>query len=79
MTGNSSHGRTVQRLLIHVDTDQSKLLVNNRFAYVSVSGPQHEADIYSNDGSNFPAASIAKVFNLRRPKWINSQLHPGLN
>jgi hypothetical protein len=32
---NSSQGQTADRVLIHVDTDKSELLVNNRFAYVS--------------------------------------------
>jgi hypothetical protein len=39
------------RVLIHVDTDKRELLVNNRFAYVSVSRAQHDAQIYTNDGS----------------------------
>ena len=34
-----------------MDTEKSKLLVNNRFAYVSVSQAQHDAHIYTNDGS----------------------------
>jgi hypothetical protein len=35
--------------LIHVDTDKSELLVNSRFAYVSVSRGQYDAQIYTND------------------------------
>lgn len=38
-------------MLIHVDTDKSELLVNNRFAYVSVSRAQYDARIYTNDRS----------------------------
>jgi len=34
-----------------VDTEKSELLVNNRFAYVSVSRGQHDAQIYTNDRS----------------------------
>ena len=34
-----------------MDTEKSELLVNNRFAYVSVSRAQHDAHIYTNDGS----------------------------
>jgi hypothetical protein len=40
-----------ERVLIHVDTEKSELLVNNRFAYVSVSRGQHDAQIYTNDRS----------------------------
>ena len=36
-TSHSSQGQTADRVLIHVDTDKSELLVNDRFALVSVS------------------------------------------
>jgi hypothetical protein len=42
-----SQGQTADRVLIHVDTDKSELLVNNRFAYVSVSRAQYDARIYT--------------------------------
>jgi conjugative relaxase-like TrwC/TraI family protein len=51
VTSHSSQGQTAQRVLIHVDTEKSELLVNNRFAYVSVSRGQHDAQIYTNDRS----------------------------
>jgi len=51
VTSHSSQGQTAERVLIHVDTEKSELLVNNRFAYVSVSRAQHDAHIYTNDGS----------------------------
>jgi ATP-dependent exoDNAse (exonuclease V) alpha subunit len=51
VTCHSSQGQTANRVLIHVDTEKSELLVNNRFAYVSVSRAQHDAHIYTNDGS----------------------------
>jgi ATP-dependent exoDNAse (exonuclease V) alpha subunit len=49
VTSHSSQGQTADRVLIHVDTDKSELLVNNRFAYVSVSRGQYDAQIYTND------------------------------
>jgi hypothetical protein len=51
VTSHSSQGQTADRVLIHVDTDKSELLVNNRFAYVSVSRGQYDAQIYTNDRS----------------------------
>ena len=33
-----------------MDTEKSEVLVNNRFAYVSVSRARHDAQIYTNDG-----------------------------
>ena len=47
VTSHSSQGQTADRVLIHVDTDKSELLVNDRFAYVSVSrGSIRRADLY---------------------------------
>lgn len=50
VTSHSSQGQTAERVLINVDTDKSEMLVNNRFAYVSVSRAQFDAQIYTNDG-----------------------------
>jgi conjugative relaxase-like TrwC/TraI family protein len=54
VTSHSSQGQTAERVLIHVDTDKSELLVNDRFAYVSVSRAQYDARIYTNDRSKLP-------------------------
>ncbi len=51
VTSHSSQGQTADRVLIHMDTDKSELLINNRFAYVSVSRGQYDAEIYTNDKS----------------------------
>ena len=51
MTSHSSQGQTADRVLIHVDTEKSEFLVNNRFAYVSVSRGQYDAQIYTSDRS----------------------------
>jgi ATP-dependent exoDNAse (exonuclease V) alpha subunit len=50
VTSHSSQGQTAERVLINVDTEKSEVLVNNRFAYVSVSRARHDAQIYTNDG-----------------------------
>jgi len=51
VTSHSSQGQTADRVLIHVDREKSEFLVNNRFAYVSVSRGQYDAQIYTNDRS----------------------------
>jgi conjugative relaxase-like TrwC/TraI family protein len=51
VTSHSSQGQTADRVLVHVDTDRGEQLVNNRFAYVSVSRGQYDAQIYTNDRS----------------------------
>jgi ATP-dependent exoDNAse (exonuclease V) alpha subunit len=62
VTSHSSQGQTADRVLIHVDTEKSDLLVNNRFAYVSVSRAQHDPQVYTNDGSKFSRS-------LNRESW----------
>ena len=55
VTSHSSQGLTSERVLVNMDTDVHPELINNRFAYVSVSRASHDAQIYTND-----AASLAK-------------------
>jgi ATP-dependent exoDNAse (exonuclease V) alpha subunit len=73
VTSHSSQGQTAERVLIHVDTDRSELLVNNRFAYVSVSRAQHDAHIYTNDGSKLPR-SLNRDSSQRTATEVEQQL-----
>jgi ATP-dependent exoDNAse (exonuclease V) alpha subunit len=53
VTSHSSQGQTADRVLIHVDTEQSHPnLINSRVAYVSVSRARYDAQIYTNDKTN---------------------------
>ena len=49
VTSHSSQGQTADRVLIHVDTEESEQLVNSRMAYVAVSRGRYDAQIYTND------------------------------
>ena len=69
VTSRSSQGQTADRVLIKVDTEKSELLVNNRFAYVSVSRAQHDATSAQMTGASFPVVSVAKVRNEQQPKY----------
>jgi Viral (Superfamily 1) RNA helicase len=51
VTSHSAQGQTADRVLVHVDTEQSEQLVNSRMAYVSVSRGRYDAQIYTNDKS----------------------------
>ena len=51
VTSHSSQGQTADRVLIHVDTEESVHLVNSRMAYVAVSRGRYDAQIYTNDKS----------------------------
>jgi conjugative relaxase-like TrwC/TraI family protein len=72
VTSHSSQGQTADRVLIHVDTEKSELLVNNRFAYVSVSRAQHDAHIYTNDGSKL-SRSLSRESSQRTATEIEQQ------
>ena len=73
VTSHSSQGQTAARVLIHVDTEKSELLVNNRFAYVSVSRAQHEAHIYTNDGSKL-SRSLSRESSQRTATEVEQEL-----
>jgi conjugative relaxase-like TrwC/TraI family protein len=51
VTSHSSQGLTSERVLINMDTEVHPELINNRFAYVSVSRASHDAQIYTNDAA----------------------------
>jgi conjugative relaxase-like TrwC/TraI family protein len=73
VTSHSSQGQTADRVLIHVDTEKSELLVNNRFAYVSVSRAQHDAHIYTNDGSKL-SRSLSRESSQRTAIEVEQEL-----
>ena len=58
VTSHSSQGLTSERVLVNMDTEVHPELINNRFAYVSVSRASHDAQIFTND-----AASLAKTLS----------------
>jgi hypothetical protein len=72
VTSHSSQGQTADRVLIHVDTDESELLVNDRFAYVSISRAKHDAHIYTNDGSKL-SRSLSRENSQRTATEANEQ------
>lgn len=72
VTSHSSQGQTADRVLIHVDTEKSELLLNNRFAYVSVSRAQHDAHIYTNDGSKL-SRSLSRESSQRTATEVEQQ------
>jgi conjugative relaxase-like TrwC/TraI family protein len=50
VTSHSSQGQTADRVLIHIDAEQTgEKLVNRRLAYVAISRGRYDAQIYTND------------------------------
>ena len=58
MTSHSSQGATVDRVLIHVDTSDSRnrALVNETLAYVAISRPRHDARVFTDNEANLAKA-----------------------
>jgi ATP-dependent exoDNAse (exonuclease V) alpha subunit len=62
VTSHSSQGATADRVLIHVDSEQSgEQLVNSRLAYVAVSRARYDAQIFTNDAGNLGKALSREV------------------
>ena len=66
-------GTNRDRGLIYVDTEKSELLINSRFAYVSVSRAQHDAHIYTNDGSRL-SCSLSRESSQRTATEVQQEL-----
>ena len=58
MTSHSSQGATVDRVLIHVDTSDSRTraLVDQTLAYVAISRPRHDAQVFIDDAEQLAKA-----------------------
>ena len=55
-----------------MDTEKSEVLVNNRFAYVSVSRTQHDVQIYTNDGGKL-SHSLSRESSQRTATEVEQQ------
>jgi conjugative relaxase-like TrwC/TraI family protein len=51
VTSHSSQGLTADRVIVNIDTDSSRSLINDRLAYVAISRAAYDAHIYTNDGA----------------------------
>lgn len=72
VTSHSSQGLTSRRVLVNMDLEVHPDLINERFAYVSVSRASHDAEIFTND-----ARKLAD--NLSRDIFKTSALEAGQN
>lgn len=64
VTSHSSQGLTERRVIVNIDTDANRNLINSRLAYVAVSRAEHDARIYTNDAASLGqklAADISKT------------------
>ena len=61
VTSHSSQGLTARRVIVNVDTEASRNLVNSRLAYVAISRAETDARIYTNDVANLGQKLAANV------------------
>jgi ATP-dependent exoDNAse (exonuclease V) alpha subunit len=74
VTSHSSQGLTSERVIVNVDTQVHPELINNRFAYVSISRASLDAHVYTNDAANLAqnlARSVEKASAL--PLKVNTE------
>jgi conjugative relaxase-like TrwC/TraI family protein len=65
VTSHSSQGQTADRVLVHVDSEQSHSeLLNSRMAYVSVSRAQFDVQMYTNDAKSLGQVLSRDVSHL---------------
>ena len=61
VTSHSAQGLTEGRVLVNIDTDSSRSLINTRLAYVSVSRASDDARIYTNDAETLGTRLAAEI------------------
>ena len=82
VTSHSSQGLTSERVLVIVDTEVHPELINNRFAYVSVSRGSHDAQIYTNDAASLAGSlsqDVSKASAVDFGKTQSSLVQHGLS
>jgi len=86
VTSHSSQGVTAGRVIVNIDTDSSRSLINTRLAYVAISRASEDARIYTNDAESLGtrlATEISKTaavdFRQSRPEVQRSGPEPTLN
>jgi ATP-dependent exoDNAse (exonuclease V) alpha subunit len=70
VTSHSSQGLTSERVLVNMDTNVHPELINDRFAYVSVSRASQDAQIFTNSASSLTASlshAVSKTSALEIP------------
>jgi ATP-dependent exoDNAse (exonuclease V) alpha subunit len=78
VTSHSSQGLTSERVLVNMDTAVHPELINNRFAYVSVSRASHDAQIFTNEATKL-AESLSRDVSKASALEIHKGQSPKLN
>jgi conjugative relaxase-like TrwC/TraI family protein len=79
VTSHSSQGLTSERVLVNMDTEVHPELMNNRFAYVSVSRASHDAQIFTNNAATLVESlsrDVTKTTAISSLSAANNALRP---
>jgi ATP-dependent exoDNAse (exonuclease V) alpha subunit len=80
VTSHSSQGLTAGRVLVHIDTETSRSLINARLAYVSLSRASDDARVLSNDASTLAerlSVDTTKSVAVHFQRSIDSDIRVG--
>jgi conjugative relaxase-like TrwC/TraI family protein len=61
VTSHSSQGKTIDRVLVHAETSESKQILNERMAYVAVSRARNEALIFTDDAQKLAGKMARQI------------------
>ncbi len=75
VTSHSSQGLTSERVLVNIDTQVHPELINDRFAYVSVSRASHDAQIYTNNAATL-AEHLSRDVSKSSALDLGNAQHP---
>jgi ATP-dependent exoDNAse (exonuclease V) alpha subunit len=83
VTSHSSQGQTADRVLVHVDTEQTgEKLVNRRLAYVAISRGRYDVQLYTNDKSHLTGqlsrdvSHRSAIEQTRTPEFATQKIEP---
>ena len=64
VTSHSAQGLTASRVLVNIDTDSSRSLINTRLAYVAISRASDDARIYTNNAVTLGSRLATEINKL---------------
>jgi len=77
-TSHSSQGTTVDRVIVHVDTNRSPELVNQKQFYVSISRARHAVSLYTDDRARLDLAAGRNREKSLALERVRSTLQTGI-
>ena len=77
VTSHSSQGLTASRVLVNIDTDSSRSLINDRLAYVGVSRASDDVNIFTNNAETLGERLARRVTKTAALAASKEDVNPG--